>query len=103
MEMWLGRQWQEVTRNDTSVGEERSTWMQLQYSKCSNANALHSLVPGLAVFGLRDSIFTHPLLSKYRISISATFPLLNVLDLLLSTIVSLLSVLGLLWHEIFRP
>ncbi|KAF8857817.1 hypothetical protein BDZ45DRAFT_422425 [Acephala macrosclerotiorum] len=50
----------------------------------------------------RDSIFTHPLLRKYRISISATFPLLNVLDLLLSTIVSLLSVLGLLWHEIFR-
>ena len=69
-------------------GEERSTWMQLQYSKCSNANTLHSLVPGPAVFGLRDSIFTHLLLSKYRISISATFLLLNVLDLLLSTIIS---------------
>jgi hypothetical protein len=86
MEMWLGGQWH-VTRSD-SVAEERSTWMQLQYSKCSNANALHSLVPGPAGFGLRDSIFTHPLLSKYRISISATFPLLNVLDLLLGTIVS---------------
>lgn len=87
MEMWLGGQWH-VTSSD-SVGEERGTWMQLQYSKCSNANALHSLVPGPAVFGLRDSIFTQERVSKYRISISATFPLLNVvLDLLLSTIVS---------------
>jgi hypothetical protein len=51
MEMWLGRWWRDVTRSGTSVGEERSTWMQLQYSKCSNANALHSLVPIPAVFG----------------------------------------------------
>ena len=89
MEMWLGRQWQDVTRSDTSVGEEQSTLaMRMPY--------IRSCLVQLFL----DSNF--PLLRNYRIPTSATFPLLNVLDLLLSTIISLLSVLGLLWHEIFR-
>jgi len=97
MKTSLERQWQDVTRSDTSVGEERST--RCSYRTLNVAMRMPYIRSCVVQLFLDSNLL---LLRYYRILISATFPLLNVLDLLLTIIVSLLSVLGLQSHEIFR-